>query len=535
MQERNATKDIRNVLLVEDNPGDALLVRDMLGRLPERRWAVRQVDRIADALATIRASRVDVVLLDLELPDAVGGAGLLRLRESAPAVPIVVLTSFAEEAGPQLVGLGAEDYLEKSRFDAPLLDRALRYALQRHEYSERKKLLAEEKGARAAAEEEWARALLLADVGAAGASSLDWDSAIERIRGALIPRFADWVGVELVDCADESVRSRLFARSGLYEKVRESRLHDIARDPTQLEALRKLPARSLIVAPMCGAERVLGTIAFVRGPQRSAFDVKSVVLARDIAQRAASAAENARLYREARDALAARDEFLRLAAHELRTPLTALTLKLGHLMRRMEKDSIRQVEHAGDVAAALQQTERLSRLINALLDVTGIARGRIALSTENIELSALLVSVCDQLRETAERAHCYLRLEGPGQPIIGSWDRTAIECVAVNLVSNAVKFGAGQPIEIGSRSEDGFAAFSVRDHGMGIALEDLPRIFERFERAVPTRHYGGMGLGLYISKGLVEAHGGTIGVWSRLGEGACFTVTLPRNAARAAT
>jgi signal transduction histidine kinase len=252
------------------------------------------------------------------------------------------------------------------------------------------------------------------------------------------------------------------------------------------------------------------------------------VLARDIARRAASAVENSRLYREAKDALAARDDFLFLAAHELRTPVTALALKLERAVRRLRKDATADPEPARDVAAALQQTERLTKLINALLDVTGIASRRLALRHETIDLSELISDVCNQLRPAAAQASCDLRHQAPGEPVVGSWDRAAIERVIVNLVSNAIKFGAGRPIDMASRCEGGFAEFSVSDHGVGIASEDLTRIFGRFERAVPAHRYAGLGLGLYISKGLVEAHGGSIEVRSRPGEGACFTVKLPQ-------
>ncbi len=132
----------------------------------------------------------------------------------------------------------------------------------------------------------------------------------------------------------------------------------------------------------------------------------------------------------------------------------------------------------------------------------------------------------DRFREEAARVGTELRLTSEG-PVQGAWDRLRLEQVMDNLLTNALKYAPGKPVEVSVRAEDGWARFTVRDHGIGIAQEDVDRIFGRFERAVPLAHYGGLGLGLYLVQQFVHAHGGRIRVQSARGEGSTFTVELP--------
>jgi PAS domain S-box-containing protein len=230
-----------------------------------------------------------------------------------------------------------------------------------------------------------------------------------------------------------------------------------------------------------------------------------------------------------REALRERDEFISVAAHELRTPLTVLQLKLQGAERGLKADA-RQPAAGSSVGTrldgALRQTERLSLLIERLLDVTRIAAGRLELSLEQFDLVALVRQVADDFREPAARAGSELRLEGQ-QALEGRWDRLRLEQVLVNLLSNAVKYGAGRPICVRADRAGERIRVAVSDEGIGIAEADLPRIFTRFQRAAPVRNYGGLGLGLYIAKHIVEAHGGRVEVSSRPGQGSTFVVDLP--------
>jgi signal transduction histidine kinase len=176
---------------------------------------------------------------------------------------------------------------------------------------------------------------------------------------------------------------------------------------------------------------------------------------------------------------------------------------------------------------SVRQTDRLNRLIDSLLEVSRITAGRMALELEPIDLSELLRELCDRFAEQAAQAGCSIRLQVV-PPASGQWDRMRLEQVVTNLLSNAIKYGPGKPVDVTVESNATTVRLTVADHGIGIAPESVARIFERFERAVSPRHFGGLGLGLYITRQIAEAHGGSIQVESHVGEGSRFTVELPR-------
>jgi signal transduction histidine kinase len=222
------------------------------------------------------------------------------------------------------------------------------------------------------------------------------------------------------------------------------------------------------------------------------------------------------------DAVQARDEFLCIAAHELKTPLTPLMLQLGQLRRALHDHEVLPL-----VEVARRQTSRLADLVEGLLDVTRLNEGAFKLHRERFDLAEVARQVAARFRTQAEASHCQLLLEGEAS-IFGDWDRFRVEQVIANLLSNALKYGRGKPVEVLIQSTDEGVRLSVRDHGIGIAKEQVSRIFGRFERAVSSRHYGGLGLGLYVASEIVEAHGGNILVQSEPGRGSLFTVLLPR-------
>jgi PAS domain S-box-containing protein len=285
---------------------------------------------------------------------------------------------------------------------------------------------------------------------------------------------------------------------------------------------------SLMIAPLKHRRQVIGHITLMRDAGGPAYGHDDETLLEDLAHRAAQAIENARLYGEAQAAVAARDEFLSIASHELRTPLTALRLALENMRRVSSREALdrlspQYVERV--LATAERQGQRLEKLVAALLDVSRIQMGRLELDVEEVELGATVQEALAHIED--EAAQTGSTLEVRGEPVRGYWDRLRISQVVTNLLSNAVKYGAGKPVDVEFGPRGDRAWLTVRDRGIGIDPADQPLIFERFERAVSSRNYGGLGLGLYIVKRIVEAHGGTIRVESKPGEGAAFSVELP--------
>jgi PAS domain S-box-containing protein len=226
-----------------------------------------------------------------------------------------------------------------------------------------------------------------------------------------------------------------------------------------------------------------------------------------------------------RSAVRQRDEFLSLASHELRTPLTALTLQLQSARRKLGASADPAVTKKLDVA--IRQGGRLGALIEELLDVSRIVSGRLRLHLDRFDLHELVRETTERLADFAARAGCAIEFRSEGA-VFGHWDRARIEQVLVNLLTNAVKYGAGLPIEVELHADHDAAEVRIRDRGIGIDADDQARIFDRFEQAVSPKHYGGLGLGLYITREIVHAHGGTVTVESSPGEGAVFRVRLPR-------
>lgn len=226
-----------------------------------------------------------------------------------------------------------------------------------------------------------------------------------------------------------------------------------------------------------------------------------------------------------REAVRLRDEFLSIASHELRTPITSLQLMVQGLTRGIVPPSPENTLRT--FALAERQIGRLSRLIDELLEVSRIQSGKVGFSLEQVDLVATVRDVLQRFEADLGRARCAVTLTGDAS-VIGCWDRSKVEQILTNVLSNAMKFGAGKPIEITvEESPPGTGRVVVTDHGIGIAPDRLPNIFERFERAVSSREYGGLGLGLYIVRTLVHGLGGTVRAQSLPGSGSTFTIELP--------
>ena len=236
-------------------------------------------------------------------------------------------------------------------------------------------------------------------------------------------------------------------------------------------------------------------------------------------------------------ALAARDEFLAVAAHELRTPLTSLLLHIEAIERGVPMPGPSSppiaAQWAGPqgeqrrIAAVARQARRLSGLIDGMLDVSRFTGGHLSLELAQVDVAALTREVAQRFAPDAAAAACQLSLRFDA-PLVALLDANRMDQIITNLIGNALKYGAGAPIEISGEGDDKVVRLTVRDHGIGISPADQERIFLRFERAADERQYSGAGLGLWITSELVKALGGRITLHSVPGAGSSFTVVLPR-------
>jgi two-component system, LuxR family, sensor kinase FixL len=244
---------------------------------------------------------------------------------------------------------------------------------------------------------------------------------------------------------------------------------------------------------------------------------------RDITERRRLELERIALIETSARTLAVREEFLIVAPHELRAPITNVSLQMQHLVRMIERGQHDAL--AAPARAALDEVLRLSSLITTMIEAQYDSSGHIMLARTSFDIAELVQTVAERLRPRADVFGSAIGIDIP--TLHGMWDRLRLAQVFTNLLSNAIKYGGGRSVEILGSGNESSVEIKVRDHGIGIERGDADRIFEKFERAVPA-NYGGLGLGLYTSRQLVEAHGGTIRVESTLGEGSTFTVVLPR-------
>lgn len=315
-------------------------------------------------------------------------------------------------------------------------------------------------------------------------------------------------------------------RSELLREITDDLLRSRARDAEQLALVRSLRFRSAMVVPLVARGRPIGALTLVSGESGRIFGDADLAVAEDLGRRIGSTIDSARLYREVQAAVGARDDFLSVAGHELRTPLAALVLQIDSLIhtfkREAKLDRDRLAERIEKMAA---RARRMELLINDLLDVSRVTAGRLDLEVDDVDLAELVGEVVERFSDALERAEC--SLDCSIEPVRGRWDRHRLDQVITNLLSNAIKYGKGKPIVVSLANRGDTAVLVVRDQGIGFTEADKERIFDRFERAVERHRFAGMGLGLWITREIVLAHGGTIRAEGEPDRGARFTVDLP--------
>ncbi|AEI64625.1 sensor histidine kinase [Corallococcus macrosporus] len=424
---------------------------------------------------------------------------------------------------------------------------------QRRAEQERDQTFLREQQARARAEAQEGRSAFLSEASGLLAGSLVPEDALRNVAALTVQQFADWCAVDLL-VGDHSPQRVAVARSQAL-RARWPERDDAA--PPDLNATHG-PGRVLrrgepefflegrgAAAPGCGAlefqswlsvpllarGRTLGALTLARLDGGNPYGLAERILAQELARRAAMTVDNARLYQEAQQAIGLRDEFLSVASHELKTPVTSLQLSVQGLLRRARSGALR-TSSAETVARSVEgierQAMRMAKLVNTLLDVSRIHAGRLELELEEVDLAALVRDIAARFAPELALSGAALQVHAD-TPMPGLWDRSRLDQIVTNLLSNAIKYGEGKPIEMQVSGDARTALLEVRDQGIGIPEERQALIFRAFERAVSSRHYGGLGLGLHIVSQLVERLGGVVRVQSEAGRGATFTVALPRS------
>jgi PAS domain S-box-containing protein len=406
-----------------------------------------------------------------------------------------------------------------------------------------------------------ARLAFVALASARLSGSLELDATLATIADLVVPELAEWCAVEVVD--DRGRPSSLVtrhadpARAGLTEELfrrpvpsRESPdaaegtgaselLPDVAGWLAQAEAtvsrkhdiLRALGPRSYICVPLVSRRRALGRLSLGSAPTAPAYGPADLALAEDLAQRAALAVDNARLYIEATEAIRIREAFVARASHELRTPLTSVVATIALLKKAITGELRESPEALIDMANRNLATTLA--FINDLLDVSKLAAGQETLAIETVDLGAAAGRAMELVSSQARRKRVVIRTALPAGLRLTA-DRLKLEQVISNLLGNAVKFSpAGGEVVVSAERAGGWVLLRVRDQGEGIAPDELDRIFEPFYQSARARaQRRGTGLGLAICRQIVALHGGRI--WAESegpGHGTTVCVQLPRKAA----
>ncbi len=395
----------------------------------------------------------------------------------------------------------------------------------------------------------------LAEAGDILSSSLDYETTLQAVARLAVAGIAEMCIVDVVerdgsvhrlefshrDPAKESLVRDLRAypldrskphlvfkaletgKPQLVSQVPDAYLREISQGERHYELLRALDIRSHVVVPMIAHGRTVGVITFVRCTDDRPYDEEDLALVEELARRAAIAVENARLYGEAKQAVLARDDVLAAVSHELGNPLQAIIMAEKMMVASVQDDTAR---YYGD--AIRRSAERMERLIHDLLEVHRVQARQLALERRPCAVEPLVREACEGLMPLADAKPLALEIEFPeGLPRILA-DAGRVVQVVSNVVGNAVKFTpAGGHIRVRATGLGDEVLIEVADTGPGVPADQLPHVFDRFWQARRTGRVG-IGLGLAIAKGIVEAHGGHIGVESTEGKGSRFFFTFPR-------
>jgi PAS domain S-box-containing protein len=390
-------------------------------------------------------------------------------------------------------------------------------------------------------------------------STLDHEEIITQIANFSVPFFADGALVDLIEdgkikrivthhCVPEAELlmkevqdlysptmdspqpSARVIREGLPELLESVYTEQIAqrtRDPHHADLIRRIGICSHIAVPLIFQGKVIGALNFLITTDRRHFDEQDLAISIELARRSAIAINNARLYRDAQQAIQQRDDFISIASHELKTPITSLKLQqeviihaLSEIANHPDAEFIQR-----SAGSYNKQLDRLTRLVEDMLDISRISTGKLAMDFKKVDFAVTVLEVIDRFRSQLKSLNISLVIE-PLKPLFISCDPYRMEQVITNLMTNAIRYGGKKPIHLSMVSDADHLYLKVKDHGIGIATIDQERIFNRFERAISFDHISGLGLGLYISRQIVQDHGGELSVESSPKTGSTFIIKL---------
>ncbi len=434
---------------------------------------------------------------------------------------------------------------------------SFRDVTSRKRAEEQEIMLVQEQSARAEAENSQKRASLLAEASRVLSASFDYQTTLAALVRLAVPALADYCALDIVEAEDtferigeahvDPAKSQLLREVARFPKSALTARHPLMRvmatgapvleaditpafirasfaEAGQRRVVEALEPRSLICVPLVASGKPLGALTLVTSGSGRRYEIADLSLAADLARRAAIVVEHARLFHEAQQATRARDDVLAVVAHDLRNPLNTVTMAVSLMLETTPPERVEERRQAEIVRRA---ADRMNRMIQDLLDVKRMESGRLTTDLKPELPATLIHDTIDMLRPLA--AGSTIRLEADIEdnlpPVLA--DAARVQQVLSNLVGNAVKFTprSGR-ITVCAEHIEGEVRFGVIDTGPGIPAEQLPHIFGRFWQAKTSDHRG-IGLGLAIAKGIVEAHNGRIWVESHVGLGSTFYFTLP--------
>jgi signal transduction histidine kinase len=488
-----ATLDTRSatLLIVDDEPANVELLESFL--VDGGYQNVTSTTDPRQVLALFETIAPDLVLLDLHMPHLSGFEVMAQLsasRDHEDFLPILVLTAdVTPQARERALAEGARDFLTKPFDRIEVLQRI-------HNLLETRFLHREQLVARRRAEASGQRATFLAEASRLLGSSFDTQTTLSLLANLAVPVLADGCVIRLEG------RERWEVRIGGSEE--------------------HAGAEWTVSAPMIAAGVEVGELALTRLAGRQPFAPEDVEMIEELAFRAAIAVENARLYREAQEATRTRDEILAVVAHDLRNPIGTIRMAASMLLEGEIEEWQRRPVEIMDGAA-----ERMNRLVEDLLEIRRLESGRLRMTVQPDDPGRLLREAAAMMRPLAAAHAVELAVRIPNDLPLVVMDADRVLQVLSNLLGNAIKFTpAGGTISLVASAAGDELRFAVRDTGPGIPREQLPHLFGRFWQASDADRRG-IGLGLSIARGLVEAHGGRIWVESSPGDGATFSFTLP--------